>query len=127
MKYENSFRKLIVWQNAKKLIALIYKLTKKFPRDEIFGLTSQLRRAAVSIAANIAEGSARAGKKEKAQFYTIAKSSLAEVDCLSELSFDQNYFSDQDYKELLDLINTTAYLLMKFISATKEQKPSQLS
>ena len=127
MKYENSFRKLVVWQNAKKLIALIYKLTKKFPRDEMFGLTSQLRRAAVSVAANIAEGSARAGKKEKVQFYTFAKSSLAEVDCLSELSFDQNYFSEQEYKELSDLINTTAYLLMKFILAAKEQKLSQLS
>ncbi|MFH1375536.1 MAG: four helix bundle protein [Patescibacteria group bacterium] len=119
MKYENSFRKLVVWQNAKKLIALIYKLTKKFPREEMFGLTSQLRRAAVSVAANIAEGSARIGKKEKRQFYIFAKSSLVEVDCFSELSFDQSYLTKEDYKELLNLINTTAYLLVKLISAIK--------
>ncbi|MFH0833912.1 MAG: four helix bundle protein [Patescibacteria group bacterium] len=121
MKYENSFRKLVVWQNAKKLVGLIYKLTKKFPREEIFGLTSQIRRAAVSVAANIAEGSARANKKEKIQFYLIAKSSLVEVDCLAELSFEQNYFSESDYKQLLDLINTTAYLSVKFISAAQAQ------
>lgn len=120
MRYENSFRKLVVWQNAKKLVALVYKLSKKFPREEMFGLTSQLRRAAVSVAANIAEGSARAGKKEKIQFYTFSKSSLTEVDCLSELAFDQNYFAKQEYKELLDLVNTTAYLLMKFISAANK-------
>lgn len=122
MKYENSFRKLVVWQNAKKLVALVYELTKKFPREEMFGLTSQLRRAVVSVAANIAEGSARIGKKEKVQFYNFSKSSSNEVDCLSEISFDQNYFSEEDYEKLLNLINTTAYLLMKFISAAKTQK-----
>ncbi len=122
MKYENFFRKLIVWQNAKKLVALVYQITKKFPREEMFGLTSQLRRAAVSVAANIAEGSARTGKKKKVQFYNFSKSSLSEVDCLSEISFDQNYFSEEDCGRLLNLINTTAYLLMKFISAAKTQK-----
>lgn len=119
MKYENSFRKLVVWQNAKKLVGLVYQLTKKFPKEEMFGLTSQLRRAAVSVAANIAEGSTRTGEKEKVRFYNIAKASLSEVDCLAELSFDQKYFSESEYKELLDLVNTTAYLLVKFISATK--------
>lgn len=74
-----SFEKLEVWQDARKLVVWIYKITKMFPDDEKFGLTSQLRRAAVSVVSNLAEGSARNTSKDKAYFSQIAYSSLVEV------------------------------------------------
>jgi four helix bundle protein len=73
-----SFKDLIVWQKAHQWVLDIYQLTKSFPKEELFGLTSQLRRAAVSITANIAEGFKRRGYNDKAKFYNIAQSSLEE-------------------------------------------------
>jgi len=74
-----SFQDLIVWQRAMDLSVSIYALTKSFPREELFGLTSQLRRASVSISSNIAEGQARNSTKEFIQFLSIARGSNAEV------------------------------------------------
>lgn len=73
-----SFQDIVVWQKAHKWVLNIYTLTKTFPKEELFGLTSQLRRAAVSIPANIAEGFKRRGVTEKARFYNIAQASLEE-------------------------------------------------
>jgi four helix bundle protein len=74
-----SFQELVVWQKALDLAVVIYALTKAFPKDELFGLTSLLRRAAVSVSSNIAEGQARAGRREFLQFLCIARGSNAEV------------------------------------------------
>lgn len=74
-----SFRDLIVWQRAIDLTTEVYRLTARFPREEVYGLTSQLRRAAVSVASNIAEGSGRGGKREFRQFLTTARGSVCEV------------------------------------------------
>ncbi len=74
-----SFRELVVWQRAIELTLEIYKVTKAFPKDESFGLTSQLRRAAVSVASNIAEGQGRKTKGEFVQFLCVARGSNAEV------------------------------------------------
>ena len=76
---ELSFEKLIVWQKSKSLTVKIYALTSNFPDEEKFGLTNQLRRASVSIASNIAEGSVRYSQKEKNRFYEIAYGSAIEV------------------------------------------------
>jgi four helix bundle protein len=73
-----SFEDLLVWQKAHRWVLSIYKLTKRFPREELFGLTSQLRRAAVSVPANIAEGFKRRGKPDKARFYNHSQASLEE-------------------------------------------------
>ena len=67
-----SFEKLIVWQKAKNIAVIIYKLTKNFPKEELFGMTSQMRRCSVSIASNIAEGSGRHSAKDKARFTEIS-------------------------------------------------------
>lgn len=75
-----SYRDLIVWQKAMTLVEGVYRLTEAFPTREQFGLTSQMRRAAVSIAANIAEGHARATRKDYNHFISIAQGSLAEVE-----------------------------------------------
>ncbi|WGK63984.1 four helix bundle protein [Croceiramulus getboli] len=79
MAYEFSFEKLEVWSDAKDLVKQIYTQTKKFPDDEKFSLTSQLRRAAVSVGSNLAEGTSRRSKKDQAHFSNLAYSSLMEV------------------------------------------------
>ena len=76
---DESFRQLIVWRRAIELTFAVYAATKEFPKDELFGLTSQMRRASVSVASNIAEGHARATEGEFVQFLGIARGSLAEV------------------------------------------------
>ena len=85
------FRQLKVWQKSHQLVLEIYKLTKEFPAEERFGLVSQMRRAAVSIAANIAEGFKKRGKKDKINFYNMAQGSLQELSYYLILCKDLNY------------------------------------
>ena len=86
-----SFRDVIAWQKAHQFVLMVYRLTESFPKHELFGLTSQLRRAAVSIAANIAEGFAREGHADKLRFYNIALASLEECDYYLILCRDLGY------------------------------------
>ena len=87
-KREYAFEKLRVWQAARALAKAVYVVTNRFPRTEIYGLTSQCNRAAISVAANLAEGSSRRSKKDQAHFSEIAYSSLAELACLLILCRD---------------------------------------
>lgn len=91
------FKQLTVWQKAYELALEIYKFSKAFPKEEIYGLTSQMRRAAVSIPANIAEGYERKNRKEYLQFLYIAKGSTGEVETYLSLARDLGYLSSQDY------------------------------
>jgi four helix bundle protein len=93
------FRKLDVYQNAKKLSLYVYSLVKSFPSDERFCLSIQLRRAVTSIPINIAEGFGRFSAKEKARFIEIAFGSLTEVVCELELSLEQQYIRQEDFEE----------------------------
>ncbi len=86
-----SFQDLIVWQKAHQFVLSVYRFTECFPKSEIYGLTSQLRRAAVSIAANIAEGFKKKGKADKARFMNIAQGSLEECRYYLILARDLNY------------------------------------
>ena len=90
------FEKLRVWQCARELESKIYPLTKCFPRFEIYGLTSQVNRAAISVAANLAEGSARTSRKDQAHFSQIAYSSLMELACLLIIAVDLDYLAVAD-------------------------------
>lgn len=112
--YKRSFRQLVVWEKAKILTLEIYKITKKFPKEEKFGLTSQLRRAASSVMANIVEGNERRSKKDCCRFLNIAKGSLAEVDCYVDLALELKYLSISEYKKLIEYINKTGYFIIKF-------------
>lgn len=85
------FRELVVWQKSHQLVLAVYNMTQAFPSNEKYGLVSQMRRAAVSIPANIAEGFGRRGKRDKANFYTISSSSLNELEYYFILSQDLNY------------------------------------
>jgi four helix bundle protein len=89
-----SHRDLLVWQQAMTLVETIYRVTSSFPSDERFGLTSQMRRSAVSVAANIAEGAGRNGRKEYAQFVGIALGSAVELETLVELAARLNLIAD---------------------------------
>jgi len=122
MQYQGSFRQLVVWKKSKELTLWIYKLTKKFPKEEIYALSSQIKRASYSVMANIAEGNNRNHRKEKIQFFYIALGSLTEVDCFIDLSFELKYITESDLKKSLELINKTGFLLRKLISALESQK-----
>ena len=106
-----SFEKLIAWQKARELASEIYKITKLYPKDEVFGLTSQMRRCAVSIASNLAEGSGRNSMKDKARFTEIAFGSALELLNQLILSFDFEYFEEQKYIEIREKITEVTVLI----------------
>ena len=93
-----SFEDLLVWQKAHGFVLGIYVLTKTFPREEIYGLTSQFRRAAVSIPANIAEGFKKRGRADKARFLNIAQGPLEECRYYLRLSSDLGYGDTQQLR-----------------------------
>lgn len=89
-----SYTSLEVWLKNRILVKEVYNLTKVFPKDEIFGLTGQLRRAAVSVPSNIAEGCGRQHAKDAVQFFYIARGSLYELETQLYLAYDQEYISE---------------------------------
>ena len=95
---EKGYKKLVVWQKADELAYQIYLATKSFPKEEIYGITSQLRRAALSVPLNIVEGYGRQGKKELKRFINVALGSLAEIEYLLDFSFKLSYLKQKDYK-----------------------------
>ncbi len=111
-----SFRDLIVWQKSYKLTLETYKVTSRFPKDELYGLTSQIRRAAVSIPSNIAEGYARQHRNEYRQFLSIAYSSLAEFETQLLLAKDLKYLELPEYSELEQLRKEVGSMLYKMIN-----------
>ena len=100
----NSYRDLLVWQKGMVLAKQVYSMTRSFPDDERFGLVGQMRRTAVSIPSNIAEGQARQGRKEFVQFLSHAQGSLAELDTQLTLAVDLDYCPDSDAHSSVALI-----------------------
>lgn len=94
------YRKLEVWNKARALIVSVYRVTRVFPRDELYGMTNQMRRASVSIGANIAEGCGRDGGRELARFLAIASGSASELDCLVVLARDLTFLKKAEYEGL---------------------------
>lgn len=103
-----AFEKLRVWKSARELIKHVYGLTNRFPRSEIYGLTSQINRAAVSVAANLTEGSARTSRKDQAHFSQLAYSSLMELACLLIVSLDLTYISGAEESSLREQIEVVS-------------------
>ena len=106
-----SFKDLIVWQKAHQLVLAIYRYSEKFPETEIYGLTSQLRRAGVSIPANIAEGFKKTSKIDKKRYMNIAQGSLEECRCYFILSYDSGY---GETKELMLKLEEVSKLLTAY-------------
>ena len=112
---EKGFKGLLAWQKAYSLTLDIYKVTKKFPRMEVYGLGSQLQHAAVSIPANIAEGYERSHRKEYVQFLYISTGSLGEVETHLMIAKDLGYLSESDYSALEEKRSETTRLLSGLI------------
>ena len=111
-----SFEDLIVWRRAHELVLAVYRLTAGFPRDELFGLTSQPRRAAVSVPSNIAEGFKRAGKSDKLRFYNTAQASLEECRYQLILARDLGYGKPDEHFSCLE---ETSRLLEAYMNSLR--------
>ena len=101
------YRRIIAWQRAHRLTLYIYRASKEFPKDEIYGLTAQLRRAAYSVAANIVEGSGRDSHKDYLRFLNIAYASLKETEYFLLLARDLGYLDEVRHEELTKQVNGT--------------------
>lgn len=104
-KASKSFKDLLVWQKAHAMVLAVYRETAEFPPSEQFGVTSQLRRAAASVPANIVEGYRRRSRSEKARFYNIAQASLDEAAYFVLLSKDLNYLKSNELEALMDEVS----------------------
>lgn len=111
----SSYRDLDVWNKSFKLAALVYEVTKVFPKEEIYGLSSQMRRAAVSLPSNIAEGSKRGTKKDFCQFLRIAQGSGAELETQILLAKQLEYISEKDFIVTIKLIEDVMRMLTVFV------------
>ena len=109
-----SFENVVAWQKAHIFTLLVYRLTRGFPKDETFGLTSQFRRAAVSIEANIAEGYKKLSKADKLRFLNIAEGSLAECRNYVILARDLEYVDEQQYQSLFMALEEASKLLTSY-------------
>ena len=116
---EKSHKKLHVWQRAIDLVQHVYEFSAAFPAQELYGLTSQMRRAAVSVPANISEGAARQTKKEFIQFLHMAQGSLSELDTHLEIVSRLNYSSDQSIDELSLMVIEVDKMLSGLIKSLK--------
>ena len=114
-----SFTDLNVWKEGHTLVVMIYKMTRSFPKEETYSLVDQMRRAAASITANIAEGFGRQGYKEKIQFYYIAKGSLSELKNFLFIAKDVGYLSAENFIQLSDQANIVDRILQGFIKKSK--------
>jgi len=114
-----SFTDLQVWREAHSLVLLIYKATKSFPKEETFGLISQMKRASVSVTSNIAEGFSRYSYKEKGQFYSMAHGSLTELQNQILIAKDVGYLDKEVFNQLSGQSITVHKLLNAFIKSTK--------
>lgn len=115
------FTDLEVWQQARRLANSVYTVTKSFPKEELFGLTNQLRRAAISVPSNIAEGAGRYTRKDNLQFLYIARGSLYELECQLYLASDQQYIYSNQLEELLAEVEKSKKLLNGFISYLRKE------
>ncbi|MCC8096943.1 MAG: four helix bundle protein [Tannerellaceae bacterium] len=106
-----SFKQLVVWQKAQQYVLSIYRITRTYPKDEIFSLINQMRRAAISVTANIAEGYIRIGTKEKLHFYNISQGSLEETRNFIILSKDLGYISMEDKEDLYEQASEVSRML----------------
>ena len=113
------FKKLVVWEKAHNLTLAVYRNTDSYPKEELFGLTSQLRRASASIPANIAEGFGRSGSAELARFLQISMGSASELEYHFILAHDLKYLSDESYNQLDSMVVEIKQMLTGLIQKVK--------
>ena len=116
---------LRVWQQIIEMVTSIYLMTQSFPKEEMFGLVSQLRRASVSVPSNIAEGYARGTDKEKLHFLRISSGSMSEVETQLMLSLNLGYIDQEKYNELSEIVTSVWKQLNSLISSIKKRLTPQ--
>ena len=120
-KSKKGYHKILAWQRAHALVLKVYALSNGFPRQEMFGLTKQLRDAAVSVASNIVEGYARSSPKQYLYHLNVSWGSLAEVEYYLELAEDLNYITAEQYESVEALRRETAYLLHRLMQSVAKR------
>ncbi len=114
-----SFKDLIVWQKSMLLAKKVYILTESYPKNEMYGIVSQMRRASVSIPSNVAEGYGRKSRKEYSQFYSIAYGSLLELETQLLLSFDLGFIKETEFKTINSIREEVSKMLFTMIEKLK--------
>jgi four helix bundle protein len=114
-----SFKDLQAWQAGHRLVMMIYELTSHYPKEERYSLVDQMRRSAISVTSNIAEGFGRRGYAEKARFYSIALGSLSELDSQAAVSRDIKYIKDLEFSSLTDAITDSRKLTNGLLRKTR--------
>jgi four helix bundle protein len=117
----STFRDLIIWQKSMHLVTEIYQITTVFPKEEIYGLTSQIRRCAISIPSNIAEGYGREGNKDYLKFLNIAIASLFEMQTQLEIAFNLYYINETQFKKTFEESREIERMLSSFYKKIKER------
>ena len=117
MEENAGYKNLLAWKKADELVFLVYSLTCQFPKEELFSLTSQVRRSTLSIPTNIVEGFSRVNKKEFKRFVSIALGSLGETKYLLTVAYRLKYICQEDYSNVLNLSENVGRLLWKFYTS----------
>ena len=115
-----NFRNLLIWQKSMVLVTSIYDVTRTFPKDEVYGLTSQIRRCSVSIPSNIAEGYGRGGDIELKRFFSITLGSLFELQTQIEIAYNIKYLNKDTFKQLYENTRELEIMLTSFINKIKQ-------
>jgi len=113
---------LDVWKDSRKLVSVIYELTSKFPKEEVYSLTAQIKRAAITIPSNVAEGAARDSNKEYIHFLFIALGSVAELDTQLIIAKDLNFISDKDFNSTSEKLNIIGKMLSGLIKYRQSKR-----
>lgn len=121
MRHTHNFRNLKVWQKSRNLVKEVYIITKSFPREEMFGLTSQMKRSAVSIPSNIAEGCGRGTIAQFAQFLDIAHGSSCELETQFNLAYDLNFINEKTNDIMISNIHEIQKMIFGFKNLLKKQ------
>ena len=116
-----SYKDLKVWRKSYQLSLLVYKVTSNFPKSELYGLVSQMRRAAIAISSNIAEGYARQYSKEYIQFLSVAYSSASELETQVLLAHDLGFLKEEDFKKVYGLQQEVAKMLYKLMVSLRKK------
>jgi four helix bundle protein len=122
VKKVHSYQDLAVWQKGMQLVTSVYSVTRTFPREEMYGLTSQIRRAVVSVPANIAEGWGRRSTKEYIQFLRIARGSLLELGTLLLIAVNLGYLTTEKAETMLDQVQEISRMLSGLMSSLNRRK-----
>lgn len=125
MSQVRSYRDLLVWQKGMQLVTRVYAVAKAFPRDEVYGLTSQLRRCAVSIPSNIAEGHSRSTRKDFLRFQEISLGSLFELQTQLEIARNLSYLDPDEYQGLENQSREVERMLTSFMRSLKRRNDSE--